>query len=243
VEPVAAVAPKEVVPPSKQTPVQKLYPALPPTDDDGFEYFDTPTRPRHQTGGKSVIEEENYDWEDSDEDIIYKKNFLNIINPPQKRQRFEVDYYSMEDIEFSPPQSPPVFKKPTLADPFTTPPKQVTSTPHTPPETRLIRQSPATNLLPLSYSLLHQLRGHAKAMGAPLWQALRDHLLRCGRVAEGAVKGRESARAVNKKMEIRIAELERRVKILEAEREVDKAIIGAMQRNVDILTGKVQRTD
>ena len=129
VEPPAVAVPKEIIPLPKQAPVQKLYPALPPTDEDGFEYFDTPTRPRHQTGAKAVIEEENFDWEESDEEIIYKKNFLSILNPPQKRQRFEMDYYSMEDVEFSPPQSPPAFKKPTLADPFTTPPKQVASTP------------------------------------------------------------------------------------------------------------------
>jgi len=80
-------------------------------------------------------------------------------------------------------------------------------------------------------------------LGGTLWQSLRDHLLRCGRVADGAVKGREAARAVNRKKDIRIEELERRVRILEAEKEVDKAVIGALKRNVDVLTGKVKRTD
>jgi len=42
---------------------------------------------------------------------------------------------------------------------------------------------------------------------------------------------------------LRIEELERRVRILESEREVDRAVIGALKRNVDVLTGKVKRTD
>jgi len=67
--------------------------------------------------------------------------------------------------------------------------------------------------------------------------------LRCGRVADGAVKGRDAARSVSRKKDIRIEELERKVRILEAQREVDRAVIGALKRNVDVLTGKVQRTD
>jgi hypothetical protein len=47
----------------------------------------------------------------------------------------------------------------------------------------------------------------------------------------------------NNKNLIRVDELERRVRILEAEREVDRAVIGALKRNVDVLTGKVRRTD
>jgi hypothetical protein len=80
-------------------------------------------------------------------------------------------------------------------------------------------------------------------MGTQLWQAVREHLLRCGRVAEGAVKGRDAARGVVRKRDLRIEELERRVRILESEREVDRAVIGALKRNVDVLTGKVKRTD
>lgn len=68
-------------------------------------------------------------------------------------------------------------------------------------------------------------------------------MFRCGRVAEGAVKGRDAARTANNKNLIRVDELERRVRILEAEREVDRAVIGALKRNVDVLTGKVRRTD
>jgi uncharacterized protein YqfA (UPF0365 family) len=67
--------------------------------------------------------------------------------------------------------------------------------------------------------------------------------VRCGRVADGAVKGRDAARAVNRKKDIRIDELDRRVKVLEAEREVDRAVIGALKRNVDVLTGRIKRTD
>lgn len=67
--------------------------------------------------------------------------------------------------------------------------------------------------------------------------------MRCGRVADGAVKGRDAARAVNRKKDNRIEELDRRVRILESEREVDRAVIGALKRNVDVLTGKVSRRD
>jgi hypothetical protein len=226
------VAAKEA-PPSKQ-PVPKIYPRLPPPSDDGFEYFDTPTKQRPAR----PVEEPTYDWEDSDEELGYKK----AINPI-KRPRFGgYDYVPMEELEISPPPSPPVQKRYNLGDPFATPPKQVTSTPHTPPDTRPTK-TPGSNLSPLSYSLLHQLGPHAQTLGAPLWQALQDHLVRCGRVADGAVKGRDAARAVNRKKDIRIDELDRRVKVLEAEREVDRAVIGALKRNVDVLTGRMKRTD
>ena len=243
--------PKEVTaPPSKQSPiVPKLYPRFPPpAEDDGFEYFqDTPTKQRPQTRGKRPppVEEDIYDWEDSDEagEVEYKKSIIRKMSPT-KRPHFEIEGYgSMDDGELSPHMSPP-FKKPNLSDPFTTPPRQVMSTPHTPPDTRVVGNTSRTsNLLPLSYSLLHQLSGHTSTIGGPLWQSLREHLLRCGRVADGAVKGRDAARAANRKKDILIDELERRIRILESEREVDKAVIGALKRNVDVLTGKVRRTD
>lgn len=246
----------EGVPPSRQQqhtlPVQKMYPRLPPTEDDGFEYFDdTPTKPRPQTRGKPPVDEDLYDREDFDEETPYKKSLLlysNIVpDPPPKRPHFEIDFEDDEGLELSSPPVSPAYKKPkgNLSDPFT-PPKQITSTPHTPPETRPVpvaNKSPSSSLLPLSYSLLHQLGGYANTLGNPLWQSLREHLLRCGRVADGAVKGRDAARAVGRKRELRIEELERRVRILEAEREVDRAVIGALKRNVDVLTGKVTRSD
>ena len=68
-------------------------------------------------------------------------------------------------------------------------------------------------------------------------------MLKCGRVADGAVKGRDAARGVLRKRDLRIEELERKVRILESEREVDRAVIGALKRNVDVLTGKVKRSD
>jgi hypothetical protein len=74
---VAASATKEP-PPSKQ-PVPKIYPRLPPPSSDGFEYFDTPTKQRPAR----PAEEPTYDWEDSDEELGYKKT----INPI-KRPRF-----------------------------------------------------------------------------------------------------------------------------------------------------------
>lgn len=233
-----------VVPPSKQPPplqhpIQRLYPRLPPAEDDEFEYFDTPSKPRPQTREKPhPVDEEIYDWEDYDDDTAYKKSVVGRISSP-KRPRFEVE--SIDDLDFSPPRSPKKHK--TLSDPFTTPPKQITSTPHTPPETRPAQQTPGTNLLPLSYSLLHQLSPHSATLGVTLWQSLREHLLRCGRVADGAIKGRDSARAVSRKKDIKIEELERRVRILEAQREVDRAVVGALKRNVDVLTGRVERTD
>lgn len=238
-------APKEVVvPPSKQPHhaqphVQRLYPRLPPAEVDEFEYFETPSKARPQTRGKPPrVEEEIYEWEDSDEDIAYKKSVVRGISPP-KRPHFDIE--SIEDSDFSPPRSPK--KHRNLSDPFTTPPKQITSTPHTPPETRPIHQTPGKNLLPLSYSLLHQLSPHSTTLGDTLWQSVREHLLRCSRIADGAAKGRDAARSVSRKKDIRIEELERRVRILEAEREVDRAVIGALKRNVDVLTGKVERTD
>jgi hypothetical protein len=185
-------------------------------------------------------EEDLYDWEESDDDVVaYKKSVVEQITP-RKRPRFD-DLDPSEDVEYSPSSSPP-FKKPNLADPFTTPPKQITATPHTPPETR-VSKSPSANLLPVSYSLLQQLGPHAAGLGTPLWQAIREHILKCGRVADGAMKGRDAARSVSRKKDIRVDELETRVKILEAEREVDRAVIGALKRNVDILTGKTRRTD
>lgn len=248
---------RQATPPSKQpsVPVQRMYPRLPPPpppdEDDGFEYFDTPTKPKpvqQRPPQKKPLEEEEdlYDWEDSDEEITYRKPIMML--PPAKRPRFDFD--TMQDLEYSPPTSPQQQQpRPhALADPFTTPPKQVTSTPHTPPDTRIpttttAGKSPAANLLPVSYSMLHQLSPHAAGMGTQLWQGLREHLLRCGRVADGAVKGRDAARAVVRKRDLRIEELERRVRILESEREVDRAVIGALKRNVDVLTGKVKRTD
>ena len=232
--------PKEVVvPPSKQPPIQRLYPRLPPAEEDEFEYFDTPSKTRPQTRGKPApVDEEIYDWEESDEDVAYKKPIARRISP-LKRPHFDVEL--IEDLDYSPPPSP---KKPkNLSDPFTTPPRQITSTPHTPPETRPAQQTPGANLLPLSYSLLHQLSPHSATLGSTLWQSVREHLLRCSRVADGAVKGRDATRSVSRKKDIRIEELERKVRILEAQREVDRAVIGALKRNVDVLTGKVQRTD
>lgn len=229
----ASVTAKEI-PPSKQ-PVPRIYPSLPPPSDAGFEAFDTPTR--HKPA--RPLEEPTYDWEDSDEEQGYKRSIVN----PIKRPRFGLhDYEPMEELEMSPPPSPPVRKRPTLGDPFSTPPKQVTSTPHTPPETRPIKL-PGSNLSPISLSLIHQLGPHAQTLGGPLWQSLQDHLLRCARVADGAVRGRDAARSIIRKKDIRVDELERRVRVLEAEREVDRAVIGALKRNVDVLTGKVQRTD
>jgi len=73
--------------------------------------------------------------------------------------------------------------------------------------------------------------------------SLKDHLMKCGRVADGAVKGRDAARTEIKKLKITVEEFETRVRILEAQREVDRAVIGALKRNVDVLTGKVKRTD
>jgi len=234
----ATVAPiRDTLPPSKQ-PVQRLYPRLNP-QDDGFDYFDTPTKPKFPVTRPKSPEENIFDWDDSDDESVLKKHVgLDRHTSPLKRPRFD-DLDTMAGIEFSPLPSP-VHKKQALADPFTTPPKQITSTPHTPPETRLV---PAATLNPLSYSLLQQLIPHMSAIGGNLFQSLRDHLLRCGRVADGAVKGRDAARTANKKNVIRIDELEMRVRVLEAEREVDRAVIGALKRNVDVLTGKAKRTD
>lgn len=240
------VAPEGVVGPSipKQpvhVPIPRIYPRLPPPgDDDGFDYFDTPTKTKPSRAKQKPIDEDLYDWEDSDEELYIKLNPRpppDFTTPSHKRP-----YESMDDIEFSPPASPPPAPKRQLADPFTTPQRQIIHTPHTPPDTRAVK-SPSSMLAPLSYTLLHQLSPHAATLGTPLWQKLREHLLRCGRVADGAVKGRDAARAAGKKKEIRIEELERRVRILEAEREVDRAVIGALKRNVDVLTGKVKRTD
>jgi hypothetical protein len=95
----------------------------------------------------------------------------------------------------------------------------------------------------LSYSLLQQLEPHQKSLGSGLFTDLKDHLLKCGRVADGAIKGRDAARTVVGEKDKRIGELEKRVMILESEREVDRAVIGALKRNVDVLTGKVERTN
>ena len=234
--PIREVEPaRQDIPASKQPPAEKLYPKLPPAKDDGFEYFDTPTKLRPQSRGKRTIDENIYDWEESDEDIAYKKTlFLSHITPA-KRPHFE-----METQDISPPLSPQP-KKRSSPDPFTTPPKQITSTPHTPPDTHV--KPSRTHLLPLSYALLHRLSDHSASLGTNLWENLNEHLIRCGRVADGAVKGRDAARAVSRKKDIRIEELERRIRILEAEREVDRAVISALKRNVDVLTGKTIRTD
>ena len=100
-------APKEVVvppskqPPTVQPPVQRLYPRLPPSEDEEFEYFDTPSKTRPQTRGKPApVDDEIYDWEDFDEDIAYKKSVVHRISPP-KRPHFEVE--SIEDLDYSPP--------------------------------------------------------------------------------------------------------------------------------------------
>lgn len=249
------------VPPSKQPqlrrpqtpatsfPVGRIYPTLPTTDEeDEFNYFDTPSKPPAPpviTTKSSKRMEEAYDWEESDEEVTgYRRPYRG------KRPRFELpDPSMMQEIELSPPHSPlpvaPLHRKSastTLADPFTTPPKQIQSTPHTPPDTRALK-SPTATLQPLSLSLLHQLDPYKESLGRHLYDRLSDHLMRCGRVADGAVKGRDAARAVNRTKDIRIEELERRVRILESEREVDRAVIGALKRNVDILTGKAQRKD
>ena len=251
------------IPPSKQpqpqrpqtpvtsVPAGRIYPTLPTTDEeDEFNYFDTPSKPPVQpviTTKSTKRAEETYEWEESDEEVTgYRRPYRG------KKPRFELpraDPSMMEEIELSPPQSPPpvapLHRKPastTLADPFTTPPKQIQSTPHTPPDTRALK-SPTTTLQPLSLSLLYQLDPYKESLGRHLYDRLSDHLMRCGRVADGAVKGRDAARAVNRKKDIRIEELERRVRILESEREVDRAVIGALKRNVDVLTGKVNRRD
>ena len=243
--PVAGVMPPSKQPQTTSVAAARIYPTLPHDDDDDeFSYFDTPSKPP-PAKSKRVEEERQYEWEDSDEEITEYRR------PYGKRPRFDLNpEYIMGEIELSPPQSPiaaapiavaPV-RKPTLADPFTTPPRQILSTPHTPPDTR-VGKSPAANLQPISLSLLHQLDSHKDSLGRNLYDRLSDHLIRCGRVADGAIKGRDAARAVNRKKDIRIEELERRVRILESEREVDRAVIGALKRNVDVLTGKVSRRD
>jgi hypothetical protein len=224
------------VPPSKQPQlVQTMYPRLQPAQDDGFEYHDTPTKRKES---KSA-EIETHDWEESDEEYSYKKNIF-ARTSPTKRPRFDLDPEPI-DFDLSPPESP-ISKRRHLSDPFTTPPKQITSTPHTPPETRPT-YTPTTNLLTLSYSLIHQLGPHTNTLGSPLWQSLREHLLRCGRVADGAIKGRDAARAASKKKDERIDELERRVRLLETQREVDKAVIGTLNKNVSELIGASRRSD
>ena len=238
---IAAPITRNVQPPSKQTSFTKIYPPLP--DDDGFDYINTPTRRPGTVRRKFVEEEEVFDWEESDEEVYRRKLVLADL-PAPKRPRFD-DFEQMQEPEFSPPASPVARTKPPkgLADPFITPPRQIASTPHTPPETRPVKSRGSASLLPISFALLHQLDGYQEALGSGLWTALKDHLLRCGRVADGAVKGRDSARAAITEKDNRIEELEKRIRILEAEREVDRAVIGALKRNVDILTGKTKRTD
>jgi hypothetical protein len=234
----AAPITRNVPPPSKQFP--KVYPPL-AADDDGFDYLDTPTkRPVRRKSNDPY--DDDFDWEESDEDVHRRKPVQEL--PPAKRARFDVPD-SMPDFEFSPPASPAVRTKApkTLADPFVTPPRQIMATPHTPPDTRPLKSNSPPNLTPLSYSLLHQLEPHQKSLGSDLFADLKNHLLKCGRVADGAVKGRDAARAVAGEKDKRIGELEKRVMILESEREVDRAVIGALKRNVDVLTGKVKRTD
>jgi hypothetical protein len=232
------VAPvRDTLPPSKQ-PAQRLYPRLDP-QDDGFDYFDTPTKPKSNVMPPKTPGNDFFDWEESEDEGVYKKHIgVDRHVSPVKRQRFD-DIDTMADLEFS-PLSSPVHKKPALGNPFTTPPKQITATPHTPPETRPV---PTTSLNPLSYSLLQQLSPHASTLGRSLMASLKDHLMKCGRVADGAVKGRDAARTEIKRLKITIEEFETRVRILEAQREVDRAVIGALKRNVDVLTGKVKRTD
>jgi hypothetical protein len=230
---------KEVVRPLSKAiyqPIPRIYPKLPPVDDDGFDYFDTPTKPNPGRGQPQAepMDLDDYDWEDSEDEFLFKKQ--EPYHAGDKRPAG-----LMGGKTLSPPSSPPPRKK-TLADPFTTPPKQVTATPHTPPDTKALK-SPHITLTPLSYVLLNELSPHAKTLGQRTWQNLKDHLLKCGRVADGAVKGRDVARVAIKKGEDRIEELETRVRVLEAEREVDRAVIGALKRNVDVLTGKVKRTD
>jgi hypothetical protein len=218
------------------------YPELPP-QDDGFRYMDTPTKVRRRGAPVAAPAPdpltEFMDWEVSDDndDAFLTKH-------SRKRTRIE----SENSLAFtdSPPPSP---KRPThaaplsrkLLDAFTTPPRQIASTPHTPPDTR--HKSPGDKLNPITYSLLQQLSPHQKDMGVGLWESVRGHMLRCSRVAEGAVKGREDARHEILLARGKVEELERRVRILEAEREVDRAVIGALKRNVDILTGKSKRDD
>lgn len=239
-QPAAAAAERETAPPPAKKgiyqPIPQIYPRLPAVEDDGFEYFDTPTKAKPARGRKDYYEDE-YVWEDSP-----TEDEFDIMEPePDYTTGAKRHVHPMQDADLSPPASPPARKK-VLADPFTTPPKQITHTPHTPPDTKAAK-SPTTNLTPLSYALINRLSPHARTLGAEMWANLKDHLLKCGRVADGALKGRESARAAVKEKEIRIDELERRVRILESEREVDRAVIGALKRNVDVLTGKVKRTD
>jgi hypothetical protein len=238
---IAAPITRNVPPPlTKQTVFPKVYPALAGLDD--VDYLDTPTK-RPSRVRRNSAAEEIYDWEDSDEERRIARALTDF--PPPKRPRFDIDFEPMQELEISPPASPRARNKPIrgLADPFTTPPRQVTSTPHTPPETRLHKSGGSATLLPHSFALLHKLEGHQEALGADLYTALKDHLIRCGRVADGAVKGRESARAALTEKDKRIEKLEMAVRILEAEREVDRAVIGALKRNVDVLTGKEKRTD
>ena len=249
------VAPvRDTLPPSKQ-PVARVYPRLNP-QDDGFDYHDTPTKGKAPISRlKSPAEETFPDWEDSDEEVVYKKHIgRNRAVSPIKRPRFDdrkpnfENRDSMAGIEFSQlsPLPSPVHKRPIgLGDPFQTPPKQVTSTPHTPPETRPVQTS---SLNTLSYALLQKLSPHQSALGTTLFQQVQDHILRCGRVADGAMKGREAARTANrdnlvriKDMESKVEYLERKVGLMEAEREVDKAYIATQQKNVDNLTGKTKR--
>ena len=223
-----------------------MYPKLSTIpDDDDFDYFqDTPTKPRpgSERRRRPQDEEEEPYWEYSDEDLYS----AHPTGP--KRPRFETQY--MEDVELSsPPISPeaqrrvsPPRKPITLQDPFTTPTKQITHTPNTPPDTRHVK-SPGSTLPSVSQSLIKQLQPFAGQLGDSLWSDLKDHLVRCGRVADGAIKGRDSARSSALKKDARIEELEKDIRILKAEREVDKAIIAALQRNVDVLTGKVKPSD
>ena len=240
---IAAPITRNIPPPSKQTAFAMIYPSL-ADDDDGFDYLDTPTKRPGGVRRKSMEEEEVFDWEESDEEFYRKKLVLADL-PPPKRPRFDIDFEQMQELEFSPPASPVGPRKlpKGLGDPFVTPPRQIASTPHTPPDTRPIKSRGSSYLLPISIALLRQLDGHQKALGSDLWTALKQHLLRCGRVADGAFKGRDSARAAITVKDDRIEQLEKRIRILEAEREVDRAVIGALKRNVDVLTGKAKRTD
>ena len=45
-----------------------------PGDDDGFDYFDTPTKTKPSRAKQKPIDEDLYDLEDSDEELYIKLN-------------------------------------------------------------------------------------------------------------------------------------------------------------------------
>jgi hypothetical protein len=218
--------------------VRSLYPRLPADDDeeDGFHYYDTPTKPKSALK-HAAADEEDYEWEVSEDDVRGLKQ--NASTGSLKRPRFDLDFDSdiMRAIEMSSPPESPVVKKRALADPFTTPPKQISSTPHTPPDTHPSKKSPP-NLFPLSQSLLLQLAPHAPSLGPTLWATLREHLMRCGRVADGATRGRDAARVEITNKDTRIKELEKRVSWLETQRKADRAMIESLNTSISDLIEK-----